>query len=155
MGPTRESCIDVLRQLQAMFQLKHVLVTKVWEEDNHDLHPAAVSLLGDLARRGESRVSDLAHARFVDASVVSRQIAQLDRAGLVERRAVAHDGRAQLISVTAKGHELLNGWRQNQIDLVQQALADWPDEDVQALVRRFDLFNEDLRTHLLVAEAAR
>lgn len=155
MSPTRESCIDVLRQLQAMFQLKHVITTRVWEEDTHDLHPAAVSLLAELARCGECRVSDLAHARLVDASVVSRQIAQLDRAGLVERRAAAHDGRAQLISVTAKGHALLDGWRKTQIDLVQQALADWPDEDVQALVRRFDLFNEDLRTHLLVAEATR
>ncbi|MEO6081536.1 MAG: MarR family transcriptional regulator, partial [Umezawaea sp.] len=68
MEPTRESCVDLLRQLHQVFQLKHVIVGRVWEE--RDLHPAAVALLAALARRGESRVSELAQLQMVDTSVV-------------------------------------------------------------------------------------
>ena len=153
MGPTRESCIDVLRQLHAVFQLKHVMTTRVWAE--RDLNPAAVGLLAELARRGESRVSDLAQVHLVDTSVVSRQVAQLEKAGLVERRACQNDGRAQLITATAHGLETLDGWRQAQITLVQEALADWTEDDVRAFVRQFGLFTDDLRAHLLVPEAIR
>ncbi|WNV91276.1 MarR family winged helix-turn-helix transcriptional regulator [Umezawaea sp. Da 62-37] len=154
MGPTRETCVDVLRQLHAAFQLKHVMTARVWADEPH-LHPAAVGLLAELARRGESRVSDLAQAHLVDTSVVSRQIAQLDRAGLVERRVAQHDGRVQLISVTPLGLARLDTWRQAQIDLVRQALAGWTEEDVQAFARQFGLFTDDLRSRLLVPEAIR
>ena len=153
MGPTRESCTDVLRRLHAMFQLKHAMTARVWEE--RDLNPAAVGLLAELARRGESRVSELAQFHLVDTSVVSRQVAQLEKAGLVERRACQSDGRAQLISATAHGLAMLDGWRQAQITLVQEALADWSEEDVRAFVRQFGLFTDDLRAHLLVPEAIR
>lgn len=108
MGPTRESCVDVLRQLHEVFQLKHVMSARVWEE--RDLHPAAVALLAALARRGECRASELAQLQLVDTSVVSRQITQLERANLVERRACQEDGRAQLISATAHGLEMLDSW---------------------------------------------
>jgi DNA-binding MarR family transcriptional regulator len=153
MGPTRESCTDVLRQLHETFRLKHVITTRVWDE--RELHPAAVALLAALARRGESRVSELAQLQMVDTSVVSRQVAQLRKAGLVERRACQEDGRAQLISATAQGLAMLDGWRQAQITLVQEALADWSEEDVRAFVRQFGLFTDDLRAHLLVPEAIR
>ncbi|HEX6340494.1 MarR family winged helix-turn-helix transcriptional regulator [Umezawaea sp.] len=153
MGPTRESCVDVLRGLHAVFQLKHVITTRVWEE--RDLHPAAVGLLAELARRGESRVSELAQVHLVDPSVVSRQVAQLEKAGLVERRACRSDGRAQLITATSRGLETLDGWREAQVTLVQEALADWTEEDVHEFVRQFGLFTDDLRAHLLVPEAVR
>lgn len=153
MGPTRESCTDVLRQLHEMFRLKHVITTRVWDE--RELHPAAVALLAALTRRGESRVSELAQLQMVDTSVVSRQVAQLQKAGLVERRACQEDGRAQLISATAQGLAMLDGWRQAQITLVQEALATWSEEDVRAFVRQFGLFTDDLRAHLLVPEAIR
>lgn len=153
MEPAGESCVDLLRRLHEVFQLKHVIVGRVWEE--RDLHPAAVALLAALARRGESRVSELAQLQMVDTSVVSRQVTQLERANLVERRACREDGRAQLISATAHGLEMLDGWRRAQITLVQEALADWSEEDVRAFVRQFGLFTDDLRAHLLVPEAIR
>jgi DNA-binding MarR family transcriptional regulator len=153
MSPTRESCVDVLRLLHAVLQLKHVVTARVWGE--RDLHPAALGVLAELARRGESRVSELAQAQLVDASVVSRQVAQLEKAGLVERRACRADGRAQLITATAHGLETLDARRQAQITLVQEALADWSEEDVRAFVRQFGLFTDDLRAHLLVPEAIR
>ncbi len=153
MGPTRESCADVLRRLHGMFQLKHVITTRVWEEK--DLPPAAVGLLAALARRGECRVSELARLQMVDTSVVSRQVAQLEKAGLVERRACREDGRAQLISATARGRSTLDDRRQTQITLVQEALAAWSEEDVRAFARQFGSFTDDLRAHLLVPEATR
>ncbi|MEO6090042.1 MAG: MarR family transcriptional regulator, partial [Umezawaea sp.] len=82
-------------------------------------------------------------------------VAQLERANLVERRACREDGRAQLISATAHGLEMLDGWRKAQITLVQEALADWSEEDIRAFARQFGLFTDDLRAQLLVPEAIR
>jgi DNA-binding MarR family transcriptional regulator len=146
MGPSTENCLDLLHQLHVMFQLKHAMTLRVWEE--HELHPAAGGLLAEIARRGECRVSDLAQYRLVDASVVSRQVAQLERAGLVRRRPAEHDGRVQLISVTAQGEVLLKQWRNAQAEFIQQALSDWPDDAVRDLALRFDALAQDVRARL-------
>jgi DNA-binding MarR family transcriptional regulator len=153
MGPTRENCLELLRQLHVVFQLKNAITTRVWEE--HELHPAAGGLLAELTRRGECRVSDLAAHRLVDTSVVSRQTAQLERAGLVCRRPDENDGRVQLISVTEKGEALVDQWRDAQAGFVQRALEDWPDERVREVARNLGALSGVVRDRLLETGGAR
>ncbi|MCP2169898.1 MarR family winged helix-turn-helix transcriptional regulator [Goodfellowiella coeruleoviolacea] len=147
MNPSTDSCVDLIRLLRDLFQLKHAITMRVLPETS-GLHPAAISLLSELASCGESRISDLASRRLVDGSVVSRQAAQLERAGLVRRRPDPHDGRVALLSVTEAGQELLGTWRQDQIEFIQQALGGWSDVDVRDLVARFDALCGDLRSAL-------
>ncbi|GDY33245.1 MarR family winged helix-turn-helix transcriptional regulator [Gandjariella thermophila] len=151
MGPTPEACLELLRTLRSLFQLKHALVMRIWQDD-YGLHPAAGGLLGEIAQRGEVRTSDLALHRAVDPSVISRQVAQLVRAGLVSRRPAPTDGRVTLLSATAKGAEALRRWQQAQAEFVQQAMAGWDDSEVMELSKRVEAAATDLWAALRPAE---
>jgi len=61
---------------------------------------AAYALLGRVAADGPLRPSALAGDMCVDLSVVSRQVAALEAAGLVARSSDPADRRASLIAVT-------------------------------------------------------
>src|SRR4051795_8904193 len=65
-----------------------------------DLPSFGWTLLVPLEREGEQRCSTLAAKAGVDVSVVSRQVAALERAGYVARRPDPRDGRASLFSLT-------------------------------------------------------
>jgi DNA-binding MarR family transcriptional regulator len=105
-------------------------------------------LLSDLAKNGEARPSELAKRRFVDLSVVSRQITQLSAAGLVDRRPAPEDGRASLVSVSEKGRAELASWRANYVEFMEKALGGWDDERVTDLTVRLADMNADLRRAL-------
>src|SRR3954469_4311848 len=62
-------------------------------------------LLKTLAASGPLRVTDLAACTNLDASTVSRHVAQLDGAGLIERTPDPVDGRAHRVKVSAPGAE--------------------------------------------------
>src|SRR4051795_3994063 len=68
-----------------------------------DLPSFGWTLLVPLEREGEQRCSTLAAMAGVDVSVVSRQVAALERAGYVERRPDPRDGRGSLIGLTPAG----------------------------------------------------
>jgi DNA-binding MarR family transcriptional regulator len=91
--------VELMRELKTASQLQHAWIMQAWQSEP-GLHPAAAMLLSDLAKNGEARPSELAKRRFVDLSVVSRQITQLSAAGLVDRRPAPEDGRASLVSVS-------------------------------------------------------
>src|SRR3954447_23577807 len=65
-----------------------------------DLPSFGWTLLVPLEREGEQRCSTFAAMAGVDVSVVSRQVARLEKAGYVERRPDPRDGRASLIGLT-------------------------------------------------------
>ncbi|OZM71403.1 MarR family transcriptional regulator [Amycolatopsis antarctica] len=144
MEPTDEVFMELVRQLRSAAQLRHSWTARVFQAQR-ELHPAAAWLLAELARRGESRMSVLAKERMVDLSVISRQVAQLSDAGLVERRPAPDDGRASLVRVSERGHAELDGWRSGQLDLLRQALGGWAAEDLADVTARLREINHDLR----------
>jgi DNA-binding MarR family transcriptional regulator len=139
--------VELMRELKTASQLQHAWVMQAWQ-DQPGLHPAAAMLLSDLAKNGEARPSELAKRRFVDLSVVSRQITQLSAAGLVDRRPAPEDGRASLVSVSEKGREELARWRANYLEFMETALGGWDDERVTDLIGRLAEMNADLRRAL-------
>ena len=60
-------------------------------------------LLKTLATSGPLRVTDLAVCANLDVSTVSRHVAQLHSAGLIERTPDPVDGRAQRVKLSAPG----------------------------------------------------
>ena len=98
-----------------------------------DLATAAASLLTLLDREGEQRLGRLACLLSVDPSVVSRQVAALGRAGLVDRRPDPLDGRAQLLAITDQGRDALARYHGEWIGWLVRALDGWRDEDIRAL----------------------
>ena len=89
------------------------------------------SLLGD----GPVRPTDLAASMGLDISTVSRHLAQLHRAGLVERSADPADGRAQRVELSPTGQAEVDRALASRRALLERSLSDWTDDDVELLHR--------------------
>jgi DNA-binding MarR family transcriptional regulator len=144
--PTAEDFVGLIRQIRALVEIQHAATMRNWQESR--LQPGAGKLLAELSYRGEARVSELAEQRFVDASVISRQAAQLEKLGLIERRRAPDDGRVALLRVTREGERVLNEWRANQVELMADALRDWDAASVAAATEHLSRINADFRSQL-------
>ncbi|MCP2261918.1 DNA-binding transcriptional regulator, MarR family [Streptoalloteichus tenebrarius] len=147
MGPTSDAWVDLVRELRELGQLSQTAMHRTWRNDL-GLHPAAAGLLAELARRGECRITELAHRRMVDVSVISRQVAQLERVQLVERRPDPGDRRVALVHATEHGLTTLARWRCEQVDALHQALGDWDEGAVRAACATLGAINDQLRRSL-------
>ncbi|MDO8788010.1 MAG: MarR family transcriptional regulator [Sulfuritalea sp.] len=73
----------------------------------HDVTPGLFGVLVIIEANPDLKQSDLARATHLDRSTVVTVIDNLERRGLVERRAALHDRRANAIRLTAGGTALL------------------------------------------------
>ena len=94
---------------------------------------AGYPMLAWLEAWGPIRVSELAERLSLDASTVSRRVADLQDKGLVARAVDLEDQRASLVELTPQGLQLLADLREARRRLLDDALADWPAGEVQAL----------------------
>src|SRR6478609_8851624 len=93
---------QVLRLHRAFNSMRQQLVGKS-PTSGDGVEWAAYGLLFQLVGTGPQRSSTLAETACVDPSTVSRQVAQLVKAGLVERQSDPEDGRASLLVSTDRG----------------------------------------------------
>jgi DNA-binding MarR family transcriptional regulator len=130
------------------------------ENETHGIEWAAYALLFQLVTGGPKRSSALAEAACVDPSTVSRQVAALVKAGLVERVPDPADGRASLLVATDRGRAVHAMRKARRVATFGRIVADWPAEDVAALTDLLARFNDSfvaLRAALVdeMAPAAR
>jgi DNA-binding MarR family transcriptional regulator len=109
---------------------------------------SALMLLFPLRAHGPMRVTDLAELKHADPSTVSRQTAQLVRAGLARREADPEDGRASRLAVTEAGLAACGRLHDVREALLADALRDWPAERVDTFVGLFAEFNTAVETRL-------
>ncbi|WP_405522746.1 MarR family transcriptional regulator [Streptomyces canus] len=99
------------------------------------LHPelslVSYTLLGHLEERDGCRATDLAAHYALDKSTVSRQVAALERAGLVERRQDPEDHRVLVLHLTEAGRHILGQVTVSRRAAVGERLADWSPEDLE------------------------
>ncbi|MBP2322014.1 DNA-binding MarR family transcriptional regulator [Kibdelosporangium banguiense] len=146
MKPTADDYIGLLRQIRALMEIQHAATMRNWERSQ--LQPGAGKLLAELSYGGEARISDLAERRFVDTSVVSRQAAQLEKLGLIERRRAPGDARVALLRITPEGEKVLEQWRERQVEMLAAAVQDWDAADVAIASGYLDQLNNGLRAAL-------
>ncbi|KAA2262470.1 MarR family transcriptional regulator [Solihabitans fulvus] len=101
---------------------------------------AAYVLLATLAANGPSRSSALAEAVYSDPSTVSRQVAQLVKDGLVERRADPEDGRASVLAATEAGCAFLDSSRERRNAALARMFGDWSPEDLGTFAAAYERF---------------
>jgi len=89
-------------------------------------------------------MSELATRQGLDISTVSRRVAQLETAGLVERSADPADGRAAVMSLTPAGREVVASISELRRELLEAVVADWSEDDRREFARLLARFAEDM-----------
>jgi DNA-binding MarR family transcriptional regulator len=109
---------------------------------------SALMLLFPLRHLGPMRVTDLAEVKGADPSTISRQAAQLVKAGLARREADPADGRASRLAVTEYGLVACRQLHEARNALIGDTLRDWPAERVHLFADLFQEFNSSVEAHL-------
>lgn len=94
-----------------------------------DAEIAPLFLLVKLVKDGPKRAKDLAEMMCADQSTVSRQVAALVKAGLIEREADPEDGRASILVPTELGLQRVQEHFQDRGKAVEPIIGDWPAAD--------------------------
>ncbi|MDH6228547.1 DNA-binding MarR family transcriptional regulator [Streptomyces sp. MJP52] len=112
------------------------------------LHPelslVSYTLLGHLEESGGCRATDLADHYALDKSTVSRQVAVLEREGLVERRQDAADQRVQVLQLTDAGRRMLARVTDRRRAAVEERLSGWTEEDLARFASYLERYNAGL-----------
>ncbi|GAA1055294.1 transcriptional regulator [Agromyces luteolus] len=109
----------------------------VWSESakrvHPDLQPAGYKLLSMIARAGETNAHVVAEQLDMDKSAVSRQVRQLEEAGLVESRVDERDARARVLVATPAAVERLHAVRSRNQERLRSALEDRSVDDLRVV----------------------
>jgi DNA-binding MarR family transcriptional regulator len=121
---------------------------------DHGAEFSALMLLFPLRFMGPMRVTDLAEVKQADPSTISRQVAQLVKAGLARREADPVDGRASRLAVTEAGLAACEQLHEARHAQLSRALSDWPAERVASFADLFEEFNSSVEALLRNDSAA-
>ena len=143
---------DTTVQPETAQALSHTLVRvmKIMSAMKHQAprqHPAVdpshYPVLFSLSRTPQ-RVSAVADTIHSDVSTVSRQVSHLVQHGLLEKIGDPDDGRAQLLSLSPSGRDVIEKLVRGRGEWFGQLLASWSDEDVRAFDAYLGRFGDDL-----------
>ncbi|MFJ5105040.1 MarR family winged helix-turn-helix transcriptional regulator [Streptomyces sp. NPDC088554] len=111
------------------------------------LERAAVALLRQIADTEPLRPGELAVRLAVEASHITRQVQQLQKAGYVTRVPDPDDRRAQRIQLTALGRETVDRIRDASRRGMQAALSEWSPQELRQLATLFHRMVDDFLAH--------
>jgi DNA-binding MarR family transcriptional regulator len=130
---------QMIRQSRTM----HAMKAAVFGDITIDVDPGALSVLFHLVKGGACRQGTLAEGSLLDPSTVSRHVAALVRAGLVERRPDPADGRAVVLAATEAGEAAVRGMQEARDRMLRVALQDWSEGDLDSLAALMSRLNDD------------
>jgi DNA-binding MarR family transcriptional regulator len=110
--------------------------------NNSRMDRIAMIVLSTLANCGPSRLTTVAERTAFDASTVSRQVADLEKAGLLKRTTDPDDRRAVLLEATVEGQDMMRRLIAGRRRRVERMLTDWGTKDIQTLGRMLAKLNE-------------
>lgn len=96
---------------------------------------ALFPLLVRIGASGAIGVTVLAEQVGRDHSTISRQVAALEKLGLVKRRANADDSRIHEAAITAKGEQTVSRITKARRKLLGKLLSDWSEKERHDLAR--------------------
>lgn len=101
----------------------------------------AMRVLDDL---GPVSTNVLAQALHLDASTVTRQIAPLERGGLIERSRDPADGRSSTIALTADGRRSMRDVEAERRRRIETLVSDWGGAEQAGLAAALTRLNSSL-----------
>lgn len=134
------AAIDVLEREFRTFAIN---LTRFKHQVNGDrLDRIALTVLGTLAHCGPSRLTTIAERCGFDPSTVSRQVADLEKAGLLEREVDPEDRRAILLKASTGGRQLLGRLERGRRKRIEQLLTGWNTEEIATFGQLFGRLNQ-------------
>jgi len=116
-----------------VFLVRQIASARTWRRiatvTGIPLDRARYIVLRAVAEHAPARTTDLAEQVGVDQSTMSRHVAQLERAGYVQRVPDADDRRASSLSLTPAGRRVMERVVDARHDLIEAALTGWSDDD--------------------------
>lgn len=135
---------ELNQQVVQLTRAIHVMRTNLAAHSPAGVQWSTYVLLFHLATGGPRRAGALAESVCVDPSTISRQIDQLVKLGLVERRADPADGRATQLAATEAGIELHRTIRMRRDRVTAELLATWSPDDVRTLTDLMSRFTGEI-----------
>ncbi|MFF8275490.1 MarR family winged helix-turn-helix transcriptional regulator [Streptomyces lateritius] len=124
----RDTSVDTIqRELTAFARRARAAAARLHPE----LPLVSYTLLAHIVDQQGCRATDLAAHYLLDKSTVSRQVAGLEKLGLVERRPDPDDHRVQVLHPTETGDALLASTQASRLAAYQERLRDWSAEDLE------------------------
>jgi len=109
-----------------------------------NLERSAYGIMAKLADEGPQRLGALASAFGLDPSTITRQVQALEELGMASRETDPTDRRASILDLTDVGRKTLKQTRSHRRERLQQALADWQQDDLESFARLLRDFNVSL-----------
>ena len=125
-----------------------MLLVRRSRERSAEFHPGltlvAYTLLGQIGARSGTRASDLASTYGLDKSTISRQIDQLEKAGLLRRIGEQPGRRGQGLELTAAGAAALSEAARSVMATLVKSLVEWDDKKLKSFALMLKRFNEQV-----------
>ena len=115
---------------------------------NFGLERAHYLLLILLERNDRQSVGALAEQVNLDASTVTRQVAAMKQAGLVDKLDNPDDRRGGFVTISEAGRTAAATVRDRRLDRVERAFHDWSEQDRRDFARLTALYNDAMRDAL-------
>jgi DNA-binding MarR family transcriptional regulator len=147
MGQADDEYTMLGRELSMFIRRWTRLRERRTDQYGYGLDRAAFAVLAHVVFDGAARLSALAAGMCVDLSVISRQVAALEAAGLVARTRDPADRRASLIVATEAGMELTERKREQFVTLLRKLLDDWTPDERAEFARLMGRLNGALTAH--------
>lgn len=115
---------------------------------NFGLERAHYLLLILLERNDRQSVGTLAEQVNLDASTVTRQVAAMKQAGLVNKLDNPDDRRGGFVTITETGRTAAANARARRLERVERAFRDWSEDDRREFARLTARYNDAVRDAL-------
>ena len=122
------------------------MARRLRQEAGAELSPSQTAALATIERHGPLTPSELAERERVQRPTVTRVLARLEEAGLVERAADPQDRRCSLVSISADGRELMDAIRARKNAFLAQRIDALDAADREALERAAALLERMLES---------
>jgi len=111
------------------------MARRMRQEAGAALSPSLTAALVTIERHGPLTPSELAQRERVQRPTITRVLARLEEAGLVDRAADPHDRRSSLVTVSGEGRELLETVRARKDAFLARRIDALEPADREALER--------------------
>lgn len=132
---------EIIAEFGDIFAFARTRWTRYAEEVHEELRGIGLMILQIVMRKGPISATEVGQLLDMDKAMVSRHVAKLRCLELLETEASAEDRRVQLLSVSARGGELLDRLHERSAEAYRERFDGWSVDELARLRDGLHRFN--------------